>query len=332
VVTRGRDSGYETSWHRTFAWKDVVGQIGCEVDRRSWRRMRHGGVERASASPTETVHIGCVGTGDAPAALVDRLEALVKRHQVRVSKPHRVNRRVHMLTEGKHGMALRSIASIEDALERGNYTPRELEDFDHVVADLSSADPCGRLVVVHGDPGTGKTYMVRGIIEAARNVRFVLIPSQMVPSLTTPGLAELLMRQRTAVCLVIEDADMLLVERMGDNMTSISSLLNLADGIFGSLANVRIVCTTNARRLDFDPALQRNMRLCRDIEVGALQPGHAAEVYRRVTGGREPPEPFARGATLADVYKAARPGKRNAPARANGKGIGIGFVESPGSP
>ena len=243
------------------------------------------------------------------ASWVDRIDSEAKsitdtyRIQ-RLSRDKTEQRKLHILNHTRYGMRLKTIAAFDDVLIRDNYTPRAVAQFDNVVDQFSKKEPSGRLVVIHGPAGTGKTYMVRGLIEACRNIRFVLVPSQMVPSMTAPGLAELLLRQRKPTCLVIEDADMLLVERMGDNMLSISTMLNLADGMFGTIADVRILCTTNAARLKLDSAMMRPGRLLEDIDVPMLPPQQAMSVYTRLAGGRS--KSYEAQVTLAKIYEEAR--------------------------
>lgn len=215
-----------------------------------------------------------------------------------------VQRRVYVLEHGLGGMELSPVGRILEALQRENYEAGVLEGVDHVLADLAVKSPCGRLIILNGEPGTGKTYLVRGIIESAKTQQFVLIPSHMVQNLTTPGFVKLLMAQRVPTCLIVEDADALLMQRMGDNFSAINALLNLADGIFGAVVDVRLICTTNAKTLDFDRAILRPGRLCRHISVPALTSDHADVVYKRLTG--KPRSPTGRGATLAEVYAAAR--------------------------
>lgn len=310
-------------WVALACWKNatlVISAGSCNV-RRRFLRGRRRVVDRPKASLARISFEGVALAKEATALLTGAKKLLAK-HQVKPLVKKTVRRMVHLLTSSKQGVRLKPTASIEGPLERGNYEAQVVADFDHVVADLSAPDPCGRLTLIHGPPGVGKTFLVRGIIEAAKGVRFVLIPSQMVSHLTVPGLAEMLMRQQIPTCLVIEDADMLLVPRMGDNMTSVGSLLNLADGIFGALADVRVICTTNADRMEFDAALLRSGRLCRNIEVSALGAERAAAVYRRLTG-HEPGSRFGRDATLADAYQAARPDTRVG--TKTGKKPGIGF-------
>ena len=90
-------------------------------------------------------------------------------------------------------------------------------------------------------------------------------------------------------------------------MNAVAIMLNLADGIFGAIANIRIVCTTNADKLAIDPALLRAGRLCANIEVPALAAAHAASVCTRLCGQHHS---FPASTRLADVYKVAEMSSR----------------------
>jgi len=234
------------------------------------------------------------------------LKAMFANH--RVEKPTRkTEKKLHVLHFTAGGTRLKAIAKFEDELERGNYTELVASQFDAAVRELSSPDPSGRLLIIHGPPGTGKTYMVRSMINAIKKTQCVLVPSQYVPEFTKPSLGNFLIKRRKPTCLIIEDADQLLVQRMADNITAINSMLNLTDGMFGMVADVRLICTTNARRLEMDPALLRKGRLLDQIHVDELDPAKAGEIYTRLTGLE--PAPHMKAKTLADVYAAAREAK-----------------------
>lgn len=209
-------------------------------------------------------------------------------------------------------------------LERGNYSKQVLEDYDYVVKDLKNNAPSGRIIVLEGKPGTGKTYLIRSILMDIPNAMFVLVPPSMVSSLGGPELLPLLLRnkedyQKTGpTVLILEDADDCLVPRQGDNMSSISSILNLGDGIFGSLFDIRILASTNAKKQQMDPAIIRAGRLSRRIEVDAMNYDEANGVFKRLLPNKDMPvivDDKASGLrpvvkkeyfTLAEIYKAAR--------------------------
>lgn len=217
---------------------------------------------------------------------------------------------VYALVRGAMGgYALTRIGAAGTPLERGNYDPKVLAAYDHVVADLKAEAPCGRLTVMAGEPGTGKTYLVRSLLTDIPKAAFVVVPPHLVRELGSPDLLPALASARHdglngPMALIIEDADKVLVNREAGDMAAISSLLNMGDGIMGSVLDVRIIATTNAGTLDLDPATQRKGRLCRRIDVGSLDPEQASSIVRRLI----PASTMRPGkrVTLADVYSQAR--------------------------
>jgi ATP-dependent 26S proteasome regulatory subunit len=108
---------------------------------------------------------------------------------------------------------------------------------------------------------------------------------------------------------LIEDADACLVPRGADNVSLISSLLNLTDGIFGSMLDVRFIATTNASSIDFDPAITRPGRLCKHTYIDLLDSIKAGQVYARLTGGKE--KKYSSKVSLATVYQDVNEGKND---------------------
>ena len=300
-------------WHRSVVFEFPKGILCVKVDQsvdvhearirvRSFRKRGAKKVRRHNGM--QCVTLWAAGDHAWVGKTVQAVRELLAPMRV-VREQKTVGRKIHMLTAGSRGFRLKPIAAFEDSLERNNYTAEVLAQYDSAVQTLRSNDPSGRLVILRGPPGTGKTYMVRGMIEAIHEVRFVLIPAHMLPAFTQPALANMLVRLRGPTCLVIEDADQLLIERGADNVPSVAALLSIADGLFGEIADVRMICSTNANKLNFDRAIVRAERLIENIEVPALGEPHASEIYRRLTDGAAGPR-WPKTVTLADVYKAAR--------------------------
>lgn len=219
--------------------------------------------------------------------------------------------RVYTLTKTSDGLDLVSLGKASNELERGNYEDRVLADYDHVISDFKSTDPCGRLVLLNGPPGTGKTYLIKGLLSSVQNALFILVPPNLVGQFSNPefipSLLDLKNHQsgkRGPTIMLIEDADDILVPRGGDNMDSISGCLNLTDGIMGHLIDLRIVASTNAKKRTIDDALLRPGRMCKQIEVGHLSNKTALSVFKRLTG--RDVEFDQRNYTLAEVYAKAR--------------------------
>jgi hypothetical protein len=225
--------------------------------------------------------------------------------------PENVRQPVYSLAEGPNGIEVIEVGVAAQSWEEGNYTPDVVEQFKFSVSELQNENPTGRLILVYGEPGTGKTFFICGLINEVLDAIFVLIPSHMVEDLAGPKLIPMLIRARALsdsdkpIVLVIEDADKALVPREAGSLASISSLLNISDGIVGRTLNLRVVCTTNAKETEIDPALMRAGRLSTKIEIGLLSKEQAQEVFFRVSEGETCVE-FEGPVPLAEVYRFAR--------------------------
>jgi ATP-dependent 26S proteasome regulatory subunit len=106
----------------------------------------------------------------------------------------------------------------------------------------------------------------------------------------------------TPIVFIVEDADGCLTPRSDGTINTISALLELTDGILSGVFDTRIIATTNLIISELDPAVSRSMRLCRRIEVNALHPTQANEIYKRISG--KDINLFTDPTILADIYKA----------------------------
>jgi len=200
---------------------------------------------------------------------------------------------LHMLTGTPlQGYNLRSIGHVGAKLCRENYTSEVLVGLDMIEKSLLDPNPAGRISLLEGPPGTGKTRAVTAMLAALCNqARVVIVPSHMVADLSGPNLIGTLIGYPGPTVLVLEDADSAMLSREAAsekdkdlNTGALASLLNLSDGLIGSLIDLRIVATTNAKVQEIDPALLRPGRLLCRTHLGNLNRTTAAKIVDRETG------------------------------------------------
>ena len=216
---------------------------------------------------------------------------------------------LYVVTQSLDGLDLTSIGRPAAKFIEDNYETAVIDDFKYIVSQLKSPNPNGRLTIIHGEPGTGKTYFLRGIMDECdpSRTKVVFFQPELFRTLKATEILSLFLSHasdnKQSIVLFIEDGDECLIQRETDNMGIISHMLNLADGLIGNMLDIKIVITTNAKKLDMDKALVRPGRLCRIIDINTLDTHSGGKIYKRLTGCDED---VAHGLTLAQVYDLAR--------------------------
>lgn len=240
--------------------------------------------------------------------IVEETEKRMK-SRIRITPP---KGQLFVLTRTPAGLSLTSVGQVNAPLERRNYAPEVIKKYDHLVACLRSDAPCGRLVLLDGPPGTGKSYIIRALAGEVRAM-FVVVASSMIGYLAGPDVIPALLNSRCErsnaarepIVLVLEDADAALIQRERGDHEQLSNILNIGDGLLGELADLRIIATTNAKRIELDSAILRPGRMCSHVQIDVLSNEVAGEVYERLTG-KKLRAIEAMEMTIAEVYRRAR--------------------------
>lgn len=217
---------------------------------------------------------------------ISNVKELCNRHLLREEETS--GDEIFLLKSDKNGVSLTPVGTAKTKYIGNNYSPLVREKYAHLTEDLTSNEPCGRLSILSGEPGTGKTFLVKSLLSTELNVSFILVKPDAIESISDPASVPALLQHHNTydrpIIIVLEDADSCLSTRMGDNMGRLSAILNTSDGILGSTLDIRIIATTNAHKVDFDPAILRPGRLCTHISTDRLSEEQSNEIFTRLTG------------------------------------------------
>ncbi len=161
-----------------------------------------------------------------------------------------------------------------------NYSRDVQTQLGKLMATTSLPEHGGRVVLFHGQPGTGKTWALRSlmtewqewarfefILDVERFFNDVAYASNLLKSSSS--------RQRI---LVLEDADAY-VARSTHRHAGMARLLNLADGILSESQKSAFFFTTNATPDELDAALTRPGRCLAAIKFGPLSVDEANKQF-----------------------------------------------------
>lgn len=206
---------------------------------------------------------------------------------------------VHLLVDNGGKLSLRpfELEIVDDPDFLLNYH-EDFTEVDRIIRQKLTETTKG-VCLLHGVPGSGKSTYLK-YLAAVINKRIIYIPSNVAHILASPDFLRF-MTDYTNSIIILEDAEDLISERGSGGGYSISSLLNLSDGIVGDCLKMQLICTFNCPIDKIDKALLRKGRLLARYEFEPLEVERAQQLADKLGIITKITEKM----TLANIYNMA---------------------------
>lgn len=172
-----------------------------------------------------------------------------------------------------------------------NYNDDFKVPYEKICDIIQKKDETG-FVLLYGEPGTGKSTIIKNLISKYTDIEFVFMDSTLLASAPQNTLVSYFIENQNTV-FILEDCEKVLLSREETSNPIISTILNVTDGIIGDVLGIKLICTFNTSLDKIDKALMRKGRLSLKYEFKKLKHDKVSKIL-----GKEVKEDMF----LADVY------------------------------
>ena len=212
------------------------------------------------------------------------------RHRNRRSTPE-----IHLIVNEPYGLDLEEFLIQKPKLKiEDNYNDDFLAVHKTILSRLQKKKDKG-LILLHGNPGTGKTSYIRYLITSLKK-KVIFLPPNMATEITNPNLMKLLINNPNSVLSLKMPKTSLWIGKKW--LFAVSTLLNLSDGLLSDCLNIQIICSFNTDLSKVDSALLRKGRLIAQYEFKELKLQKAQQLSDKLGFQTQISKPM----NLTDIY------------------------------
>lgn len=179
-----------------------------------------------------------------------------------------------------------------------NYNDDFKKPYEHL-CNLIEKENESALILLYGDPGTGKTSIIKNLINKYPQKDFIFIDGSMLATIGQDKLMSYFLENNNNI-FILEDCEKSLMNREHSNNPVMPVLLNLTDGIIGDVLGIKLICTFNTGLSNIDKALLRKGRLSMKYEFKNLSKDKTEKLLNHI--GKKIDNIPSNGMPLSDIY------------------------------
>ncbi len=203
---------------------------------------------------------------------------------------------INIIGKGEDGLKLMEMEVKRVKLDIGLHYNEDFREMDALIRKRLNKHQDKGIVLLHGEPGTGKTSYLRYLVGKIKK-KVMFIPPNLAEHIANPEFIKLLIENPDSV-LIIEDAERLITQRTSGSDSPVASMLNISDGLLSDFLNVQVICTFNCPVSMVDDALLRKGRLIARYEFRKLSLDKSKSLSAKLGNAAIINQPL----TLAEIF------------------------------
>jgi len=172
-----------------------------------------------------------------------------------------------------------------------NYNDDFKEPYNKICNIIESENNAS-LMLFYGEPGTGKTSLIKHLITKYPEKDFVFMDGSLLLNASQEKLMSYFLDNQNTI-FILEDCEKALMSRDEGYNPVMTTILNITDGVIADVLGIKLICTFNTNLNKIDKALLRKGRLSCKYEFKKLNKEKASKLL-----GEEVKEDMS----LADIY------------------------------
>ena len=158
---------------------------------------------------------------------------------------------------GRYDLVDAEINTVELDIDK-NYNDDFKPIYNDIVNFLDEKNRKSGIILLNGEPGTGKTYFLRHLINSVKG-NYIFITPAIATHFASPDFISFLQDNRDSI-FILEDCEDVIMSREARMFTGIQGILNMSDGLMSDIFNGKFICTFNCDMAKVDDAILRKGR------------------------------------------------------------------------